>query len=219
MSIHHDSRIHPRPLPLRVARRRRRPRAAASSGSTATARRRGADGASADDSRSRFVEARVDPGLESLLSRARQPGCGGRLDDAPGSRARDGRQPAVRCRRHRRDRRARARYRRVVFAGFSQGVAMAFRAACVSTAPVLGVIALGGDVPPELDWTALKRIPSALVGRGASDHVSGRRSGTPTAPGSSRPAWRPTSFSFDAGHEWNDVFGQRAGGFLTRLRA
>lgn len=39
----------------------------------------------------------------------------------------------------------------LVFSGFSQGVSMTFRAACASTRPVAGVVALGGDVPPELD--------------------------------------------------------------------
>ena len=58
---------------------------------------------------------------------------------------------------------------RLVFAGFSQGVAMAYRAACASPRSVSGVISLGGDVPPELDRAALARIPAALVGRGSRD--------------------------------------------------
>ncbi len=41
--------------------------------------------------------------------------------------------------------------RKIVFAGFSQGVAMAFRAATHFEA---GVIAVGGDVPPELTTNA-----------------------------------------------------------------
>ncbi len=106
----------------------------------------------------------------------------------------------------------------VVFAGFSQGVAMAFRAACVSTAPVLGVIALGGDVPPELDRTALKRIPSALVGRGASDHLYSAAQWDTDRARLVEAGVETEVFTFDAGHEWNDLFGQRAGGFLTRLR-
>ena len=41
---------------------------------------------------------------------------------------------------------------RLVLAGFSQGVAMAFRAAAAATTRrVDGVIAVGGDVPPEID--------------------------------------------------------------------
>src|SRR5262249_3897863 len=65
--------------------------------------------------------------------------------------------------------RARHGVRGVVFAGFSQGVAMTFRAAAASTLPVLGVVTVGGDVPPELDRAALGRIGRALVCHGARD--------------------------------------------------
>ena len=56
----------------------------------------------------------------------------------------------------------------LVYAGFSQGVAMTFRAAAASTRPVSGVIAAGGDVPPEIDAAALARINAALVCHGAN---------------------------------------------------
>lgn len=57
----------------------------------------------------------------------------------------------------------------VVFAGFSQGVAMAWRAAVNSTIPVAGVIAVGSDIPPELTSAEMKRVPAALIVRGATD--------------------------------------------------
>jgi predicted esterase len=57
----------------------------------------------------------------------------------------------------------------VVMTGFSQGVAMAFRAAVALDHPVAGVISCGGDVPPELEATTLARIPAALIGRGLRD--------------------------------------------------
>ncbi|HXJ41778.1 MAG TPA: hypothetical protein VNH18_21050, partial [Bryobacteraceae bacterium] len=47
---------------------------------------------------------------------------------------------------------------RVVFAGFSQGVAMAFRAAVNERRRVAGVVAVGGDIPPELTTDELKRL-------------------------------------------------------------
>src|SRR6185437_4412391 len=53
----------------------------------------------------------------------------------------------------------------VVFAGFSQGVAMAFRAAVHATQTVAGVIAVGGDVPPEITPEQLNRIPNTLIAR------------------------------------------------------
>src|SRR5215510_4417823 len=56
-----------------------------------------------------------------------------------------------------------------VFAGFSQGVAMAFRAAALGRHETSGIISLGGDVPPDLERTSLARIPEALIGRGERD--------------------------------------------------
>ena len=57
----------------------------------------------------------------------------------------------------------------MVFAGFSQGVAMAFRAAVSAAAPRRHVIAVGGDVPPELSATELRQLSSVLICRGAED--------------------------------------------------
>ena len=57
----------------------------------------------------------------------------------------------------------------MVFAGFSQGVAMAFRAAVAAVAPRRHVIAVGGDVPPELGSTELRQLSSVLICRGTED--------------------------------------------------
>jgi predicted esterase len=57
----------------------------------------------------------------------------------------------------------------IVFAGFSQGVAMAFRAAASSSVSRRHVIAVGGDVPPELDAPVLREVSSVLICRGAED--------------------------------------------------
>src|SRR5438128_4923501 len=57
----------------------------------------------------------------------------------------------------------------LVFAGFSQGVAMTFRAATESPRTVEAVVSVGGDVPPELDAAALGRIARVLICRGARD--------------------------------------------------
>ena len=46
---------------------------------------------------------------------------------------------------------------------------MACRAACECPRAVAGLIAVGGDVPPELDREALSRISAAFVARGARD--------------------------------------------------
>ena len=107
----------------------------------------------------------------------------------------------------------------VVFAGFSQGVAMAFRAACASTAPVLGVMALGSDVPPELEPPVLGRIPAVLLGRGLSDDLYPRAQWDADRARLLDAGVDTDGFAFDAGHEWNDTFSRRAGELLTRVRA
>jgi predicted esterase len=57
----------------------------------------------------------------------------------------------------------------VVFAGFSQGVAMAFRAAVRMKGPRCHVISVGGDIPPELLPEDLGRLSSILLCRGNED--------------------------------------------------
>src|SRR5687768_8889487 len=52
----------------------------------------------------------------------------------------------------------------LVFAGFSQGVAMAYRAGAFAV-PANGLIALAGDVPPDV-MAAEVKLPPVLVGRG-----------------------------------------------------
>ena len=60
-------------------------------------------------------------------------------------------------------------YSKVVFAGFSQRVGMAFRAAANANLDVAGVIAVGGDIPPELNTASLRKISAAVIVRGKTD--------------------------------------------------
>jgi predicted esterase len=109
--------------------------------------------------------------------------------------------------------------RRLLFAGFSQGVAMAFRAACATGRSVDGVIAVGGDVPPELDAAAVGRVRHALVCHGTRDEwytpaiferdVQRLREAT--------VAVRPVEF--DGGHEWSDEVVRAASLFLRERRS
>jgi predicted esterase len=102
----------------------------------------------------------------------------------------------------------------LVFAGFSQGVAMTFRAATATTRPVAGVIAAGGDVPPEIEPAELQRVTSALVCRGTRDNwYSPEKFSDDTrriraAGADVRP------LEFDGGHEWSDAVVQAASAFL-----
>jgi predicted esterase len=104
----------------------------------------------------------------------------------------------------------------LVFAGFSQGVAMAFRAAVTSARPVAGVIVCGGDVPPELDTKALARVPAALIGRGVRDDWYTSEKAASDARRLGDAGVRVTQAEFDGGHEWPAPFNAAAGVFLSQ---
>jgi predicted esterase len=98
-----------------------------------------------------------------------------------------------------------------VFAGFSQGVAMAYRAA--AHIPSAGVIALAGDVPPDVT----QGLPEVLIGRGTGDSWY-------TAQKASTDVARLTGLArgvetcvFAGGHEWTDEFAAAVGAFLRQL--
>jgi predicted esterase len=106
---------------------------------------------------------------------------------------------------------------RLVFAGFSQGVAMAFRAACATARRVDGVIAVGGDVPPEIDSASLAHVRSALVCRGARDewYMDATFQHDVTRIRQSGAAVLPVVF--EGGHEWSDTVLEKAAAFLRDL--
>jgi predicted esterase len=104
---------------------------------------------------------------------------------------------------------------RVVLAGFSQGVAMVYRVAAAAPRPVDGVIAVGGDVPPELDAAALAHVPSALVCRGERDewYTTDKFDNDIGRLRAAGVAVRP--LAFDGGHEWADEVIRAASLFLN----
>ena len=105
--------------------------------------------------------------------------------------------------------------RRIVFAGFSQGVAMAFRAAAASTAPVVGVISDGGDVPPELDAASLGRVRGALVCRGTKDEWYTTIKHAEDVRRLREAGVHVQSVEFDGGHEWSPEVVNAASSFLN----
>ena len=106
---------------------------------------------------------------------------------------------------------------RLAYLGFSQGAAMAYRAATGSGYPCQGVVVLGGDVPPELEGRDLARFPPVLLGRGTSEEWYDaakmehdvellRRKGVDVRP-----------CVFEGGHEWTNAFRAEAGRFLEEV--
>src|SRR5258706_4600530 len=103
--------------------------------------------------------------------------------------------------------------RQLVFIGFSQGVAMAYRAAAGSSAT--GVVALGGDVPPEL-FERTPSLPPVLIGRGTNeDWYTAEKFEKDFKFLSSVTA--VSTCVYDGGHELTDAVPRAAGGFLGKL--
>lgn len=106
----------------------------------------------------------------------------------------------------------------LVFAGFSQGAAMAYRAAAKSGRRSDGVIVLGGDVPPELKTGPL-HVPRALVGRGVRDEWYTQEKMDEDCRLLLSAGVEIDALVFDGGHEWSDAFLAAAGRFLERVAA
>jgi predicted esterase len=107
----------------------------------------------------------------------------------------------------------------IVFAGFSQGVAMAFRAAVRGARKGAGVIAVGGDVPPELLADSSLALPPLLLARGERDewHTAQKHDADVEAVRSR--GVKVEALIYDGAHEWTDEVSRAAGDFISaRLR-
>lgn len=102
----------------------------------------------------------------------------------------------------------------LVFAGFSQGVAMAYRAA--ASMPCSAVISLAGDVPPEVDPAGL---PPVLAGRGKADEWYDDAKLAEDLRRLEAAGVPAEACVFEGGHEWTAAFYEAAGRFLARLAA
>jgi predicted esterase len=99
----------------------------------------------------------------------------------------------------------------VAFAGFSQGGAMAYRAAALGGGA--GVIVLAADVPPDVTGG----LPPVLIGRGRSDTWYSADKLTADLRRLRGMAVDAEASEFDGGHEWTDEFAAAAGRFLNRI--
>ena len=107
--------------------------------------------------------------------------------------------------------------RAIVFAGFSQGVAMAYRAARLGRRECAAVVAAGGHVPPERAGPGGRAWPRVLVATGTQDAwYTPARLATDVAllrslGGDAREC------VFEGGHEWGEVLAGAAGELLREL--
>jgi predicted esterase len=106
----------------------------------------------------------------------------------------------------------------LVYVGFSQGVAVAYRAAALGVPPCGGLIVLAGDVPPDIH-PRLSRLPPVLIGRGRKDDWytdAKAMADRDVLRGAGIPV---TEHVFDAGHVWDPSFVERAKMFLDERTA
>lgn len=99
----------------------------------------------------------------------------------------------------------------LLFAGFSQGVAMAYRAAAALACD--GLIALAGDVPPDVDPTDL---PPVLIGRGTRDDWYDDAKMQADLDRLQAAGADVETHVFEGGHTWAKAFRQAAADFVTR---
>ena len=88
----------------------------------------------------------------------------------------------------------------LVFAGFSQGVAMAFRAAASLGAE--GLIAIAADVPPDVAAGTAVPLPPVLYARGGRDELYSAEQHARDLEALERLGVSVESVTFDGGHEW-----------------
>lgn len=102
----------------------------------------------------------------------------------------------------------------LVIAGFSQGTSMAFRAAAASPRTVAGVIAVGGDIPPEIGDAGLHRCGRVLICRGRADEWYTTEKFAADAARLRQAGVESRGLEFDGGHEWNEPVAAAVGDFL-----
>jgi predicted esterase len=107
----------------------------------------------------------------------------------------------------------------IAFVGFSQGTAMAYRAAGGVKSSCQGVIAVGGDVPPELAEADLTDFPPVLIGWGSEDQWYGETKLKQDLELLSGQRVLCESVQFSGGHEWTDEFRGEASRWLQKIAA
>ena len=106
---------------------------------------------------------------------------------------------------------------RIVYAGFSQGVAMAFRAGVLGRDRASAVIAIGGDVPPELLADRSARFPSVLIARADKDEwLTQDRYDADVAALTARGV-PVVPLEYEGTHEWTAAVSSAIGDFIAAL--
>ena len=106
--------------------------------------------------------------------------------------------------------------RPMIYVGFSQGVAMAFRAAALVQRPCDGVIALASDVPPDVAPLAAS-LPRVLYGRGERDELYPAAQAVKDLEMLRTAGVHVSAATFDGAHEWTPAFIENSAAFVDEL--
>lgn len=106
--------------------------------------------------------------------------------------------------------------RPLIYVGFSQGVAMAYRAAAMVQRPCDGLILLAGDLPPDVVPLA-GSLPSILLGRGTGDAWYDDEKAAADRSLLDRAGAPVIEHVFEGGHVWTPEFISRASAFVDEL--
>ena len=104
-----------------------------------------------------------------------------------------------------------------VFVGFSQGAAMAYRAALRTSVRAAGIIALAGDIPPDVKDVLSTSWPPVLIGVGDREEWYAGDKLESDLTWLRERGIRHDLVRFSGGHEWTDEFRAAAGLFLLRV--
>ncbi len=103
---------------------------------------------------------------------------------------------------------------RLGYLGFSQGASMAYRAAAAAGHACHAVVALGGDLPPDVADDERVRLPPVLVARGLGDTWFTRAKLDDDLRRLAARGVGAGTLEFEGGHEWTPAFEHAAAAFL-----
>jgi predicted esterase len=105
----------------------------------------------------------------------------------------------------------------VITVGFSQGVAMAFRTAVRARQAIAAVVAVGGDVPPELFADAAAAFPPPLIVRGERDEWYTAEIAKKDLAGLRARSVDAEYFVHTGGHEWTPEVSAAVAAFVSQF--
>ena len=103
--------------------------------------------------------------------------------------------------------------RPLIYIGFSQGVAMAFRTAALVQRPCDGLIVLASDVPPDVAPLAAS-LPRVLYGRGSEDEFYKADQAATDLAVLRDAGVSVVEYVFEGGHLWTPAFIAKSAAFI-----